>query len=131
MPKVYAVPKRDKKEDEVTYYQVFAGNDTVFEEGKDIRFQDITDGTVSTILIIEAGKPVPWTKPEDLPYSADKPIPELGGAIGDGLIGLVTADAAPHRLRRGVDKEFEEHLRAYITRNGGEIVFDSWKDFDP
>ncbi len=130
LPKVYATPEGAKKVPDGTYFQVFVGKDTVFEEGKDIQFQDITDGTSSTILIIEAGKTIPWTKPEDLPYSADKPIPELGGAIEDGLISLVTADGAVHRLRRGVDKEFEENLRIYITRNDGAIILD-WKDLDP
>src|SRR5262249_33286790 len=84
MPKVYDVPGA-KETTDATYYQVFVGKDTVFEDGKDVTYQDITDGTVHTVLIIEAGKAVPWTKPEDLSYSADKPVPELGGAIGDGF----------------------------------------------
>jgi uncharacterized protein (TIGR03067 family) len=130
MPKVYAVPEGAKKVPDSTYFQVFVGKDTVFEEGKDIQFQDITDGTSSTILIIEAGKAIPWTKPEDLPYSPDKPIPELGGAIGDGLVSLVLADGSGHLLRRGVGNDFTQNLRAFITRNGGEIVSE-WKDLDP
>lgn len=130
MPKVFAAPEGGKEEKQGTYYQVFVGQDTVFEEGKDIPYQDITDGTVSTILIIEGGKPVPWTKPEDLPFSPDKPLAELGGAIGDGLISLITADGSPHRLRKGVDEEFTDMLRAYIKRNSGRIKND-WKDLDP
>jgi hypothetical protein len=130
MPKVFAAPESARKEDQATYYQVFVGKDTVFEDDKDIAYQDITDGTVNTILIIEAGKPVPWTKPEDLPYSADRPVPELGGAIGDELISLVTADAAPHRLRKGVDEVFMQNLRIFITRNDFRTIFD-WKDLDP
>jgi RNA polymerase sigma factor (sigma-70 family) len=122
IPKVFAAPEGAKKVPDATYYQVFVGKGTVFEEGKDITYRDITDGTVDTILIIEAGKAVPWTKPEDLPYSADKPIPELGGAIGDGLISFVTADAAPHYARKGIDKDFEDNLRPFITANDGQIV---------
>jgi hypothetical protein len=77
---------------------------------------------VDTILIIEAGKPVPWTKPEDLGYSPDKPVPEVGGAIEDGLFSFVTADACPHQLRRAVNKDFLDQLRLLITANDGHSV---------
>ncbi len=131
MPKVFAPPEGGKKETEATYYQVFIGKDALFEDDQDITYQDVTDGTVHTILIVEAGKSVPWTKPEDLAYSADKPLPELGGAIGDGLFSLIMADGTPYYARNGLDEEFQQHLRAYITRNGGEVIPSEWKDLDP
>jgi uncharacterized protein (TIGR03067 family) len=122
MPKVFASPEGSKKEDQHTYFQVFVGEDTVFELGKDIAYQDISDGTVSTILIIEARKSIPWTKPEDLPYSGDKPIPQLGGAIGDGLFSFVTADGSVHHARNGVDEDFQNKLRLFITANDEQIA---------
>ena len=40
---------------------------------------DITDGTSNTLMIVEAVTPVLWTKPEDLTFDPDEPLPELGG----------------------------------------------------
>lgn len=34
-----------------------------------LRISDIIDGTSNTLLVVEGGSPVPWTKPEDLPYA--------------------------------------------------------------
>jgi chromosome segregation ATPase len=76
---------------------------------------DFLDGTSNTILIIEAGNPVPWTKPEDLHYAEDEPLPELGGLFADA-IHAVFADGAVHTLMREYD---EQHLRYAITRDDG------------
>ena len=131
IPKIYATPAGAKKVADATYLQVFVGKNSVFEEAKDIQFSDVTDGTSSTLMIIESGKAVPWTKPEDLLYAANKPVPELGGSIADGLISLVYVDGSTHILRRAVTKEYEGKLRACITRNGGDTFFDGWEDLDP
>ncbi|HEY7310342.1 MAG TPA: sigma-70 family RNA polymerase sigma factor [Gemmataceae bacterium] len=80
------------------------------------------DGTSNTILIIEAGNPVPWTKPEDLRYADDEPLPELGGLFSD-VIHAAFADGAVHTLLRGYD---EKHLRYAITSNDG-MPFDMAK----
>src|SRR5262249_7841979 len=41
--------------------------------------QDFLRGTSNTILIVEAGSAVPWTKPEELILEPDLPLPPLGG----------------------------------------------------
>src|SRR5262249_20983053 len=61
-----------------TVYQVFKGKEAVFAPGRHVHFQDITDGLSNTIMIAEAADGVPWTKPADLAYDAEKPIPKLG-----------------------------------------------------
>jgi len=38
---------------------------------------DIIDGTSNTIMIVKAGTAVPWSKPDDLVYDPDQPLPEL------------------------------------------------------
>jgi hypothetical protein len=106
------------KESYATYYQVFTGPGTLFEGKKGIKFSDVTDGTSNTIMIIEGGDSVPWTKPVDLPYDPSKPMPMLGGMYKTGC-HIVTADGAVHFARKPFD---ERLIRAAITRNGGEAI---------
>jgi hypothetical protein len=42
------------------------------------------DGTSNTILLAEAAEAVPWTKPADLYYEPDMPLPKLGGYFDGG-----------------------------------------------
>lgn len=81
LPRVYWWPgARHKKDRNTTLYRVFVGPGTVFE-GRELTLKAISDadGTSYTILVVEAAEPVPWTKPEELIYDADKPLPPLGG----------------------------------------------------
>jgi hypothetical protein len=84
-------------------------------KGQTATFAHFIDGTSNTILIIEAGNPVPWTKPEDLHYAEDEPLPELGGLFAD-VINAVFADGAVHTLTHKYD---EKQLRYAITANDG------------
>ncbi len=95
MPDVFRVPKgivkkQADKAGEIpihqthTYYQLVTGPKTLFQSGKSYSFTNITDGTRHTMLIVEAKKPVPWTKPEDVPFTV--PIaPKLGGQFANGF----------------------------------------------
>ena len=66
-----------------TYYQGFAGPGTMFEPGQKIKLQDIQDGTSNTIAVIEAGPPVEWSKPADIPYDPKKPLTKLEGPFAN------------------------------------------------
>src|SRR5207245_486756 len=85
MPKLFADPNVDTMEP-ATVYQAFAGPGAFFEGTKELSFgADFPDGTSNTLMIAEAAKPVPWTKPEDLPYDPAKPLPKLGGHTPHGF----------------------------------------------
>lgn len=73
------------------------------------------DGTSNIILIVEAGNPVPWTKPEDLHYADDEPLPELGGLFPN-VFHAAFADGAIHTLTKNYS---EKQLRYAITANDG------------
>jgi len=116
MPSVLGPVRDDTKLAHTTFFQVFTGKNTVFEGTAGGRLGDTRPS--NTILIVEAGDPVPWTKPADLVYRADQPLPRLGGLFSNGF--NVAFDAGAVRfIRRSVR---EKTMRALITRNGGEQI---------
>lgn len=130
MPRLYH-PRNQKPTDPfVTNYQVFVGPGSMFEApGHNI--QDARDGTSSTLMVVDAAEEVPWTKPVDLPYAPDKPIPALGGHFTrvrtllwweydrqPGFLALFV-DGSVIFLKNEID---EPTMRGLITRAGGEHV---------
>ena len=81
-----------------------------------LRFSEITDGSSRTFCVVEGGTAVPWTKPEDIPYDTDQPLPELGGMFGDGFLALLF----DRSIRHIGTNESELVIRASITPHGRE-----------
>jgi hypothetical protein len=113
MPKLF-VPVRGKAEKNQTFYQMFAGENTLL--GK-VRLTDVTDGLSNTFMVAEAEKPVTWTKPDDMPFDGKK-VPSLGGMF-DGEFHVLLGDGSVQRIPKGVDATT---LLSSITRNGGEVI---------
>jgi RNA polymerase sigma factor (sigma-70 family) len=117
MPKIYAPVGAQFKEPDRTYYQAFVGKGAGFEPQQQQRIADFNDGTFNTLWIVEAASPVPWSKPDDLPYVPDQALPKLGGLF-DGDFNALFADGNVQFLSRKAD---EKLLHAAITRNGAEV----------
>jgi hypothetical protein len=113
MPQVFAHPNHPAENAQgLTYYRVFTGPHTPFPPGKLLRLpEDFPDGVANVILIVEAADPVPWTKPDELAYDPQKPLPRLGGhfnlgtnvALADGSVIVLPATLSEVTWRRAID----------------------------
>jgi hypothetical protein len=112
MPRVYAPVAHKNTTPYATHYQGFVGPGAVFDGDEGTRIADVIDAAAPTLMIVEAAEPVPWTKPEDLPYADGKPLPKLGGQFEDGAY-VACADGSARFLSRRVAPET---LRALITQ---------------
>ncbi|MHB1424212.1 MAG: hypothetical protein ACYC3I_13635 [Gemmataceae bacterium] len=141
MPAVFAPPGVKTRQPYTTFYQVFVSPkpkdgrkgaeeggplgveiQAAFVQGKPQKMSAFLDGLSQTILVVEAGNAVPWTKPQDLPYEADKPLPELGGLFAD-VFQAAFADGAVRMLTKNYDSFY---LRPLITSNDLQAI-----NFDP
>jgi hypothetical protein len=135
MPRLYAAAD-GAAESFTTPYQGFVGPGTALE-GPGLKCpQDFPDGLDDTILIVEARDTVPWTKPADLVYDPNGPVPVLGRVPFPGriLIGarrqrdirpmVAMVNGRTSSLNPGIP---EATLRAAITRNGGETLGPDWE----
>jgi hypothetical protein len=114
----------------LTRCQVFVGPGTVFERDG-LTWGDFPDGLANTLLVVETGEPVPWTKPADLAYDPGKPLPHLSGVFTMPVRFLCyeikrrpgfTAYFADGSVRFTRSDTDEKTIRALITRDGGERV---------
>jgi hypothetical protein len=116
MPAVYRHPLGLGMADGKTAVAVPLGPSTIFPGGKGITFQEITDGSSLTILLLQVADDnmVVWTKPDDWHFDPKQPRrglpPEFYVAV---------ADATVHRIGPGVSAAT---LQALMTRNGGDVV---------
>jgi hypothetical protein len=118
MPALFAAGDEQALKNHETHYQAIVGKGAIFDGKKGVSAADITDGRSNTILLVEAKKAVPWTKPDDVPFDAGKLVPKLGGLF-DGIFNAAMADGSVHSFPLTIK---EEKLRALITRNGGEVI---------
>jgi hypothetical protein len=84
MPPCYAAAHRPDAIAPMTVYQVFVGPGTPFDPtGTPLRLPDtdFPQPVQEVFVIVEAAHAVPRTKPEDLPYAADRPVPLLGSVM--------------------------------------------------
>jgi len=119
MPKVYAPVGGTAKAGE-TFYRGFVTARGPFgpKMGKGARIAHFPDGTSNTLLVVEAGEAVPWTKPDDLELPAKGALPKLGGMFG-GVANAARADGSVVRLKATPDAD---ELRKFIDPADGHVI---------
>ena len=125
MPWELACPEGPTRQKGLTGYLVVVGPkaelgivNTAFEPRRGPDFTEFWDGTSNTILVMETDTLVPWTKPEDLKWTQDGPLPRLANSHAGGAPVLL-ADGSVRFLKITLEPAT---LRILLTRNGGEVV---------
>jgi len=119
MPKIYAPPPGVSARPGYTFYRVFTGPHTISE----YKIFNIPDGTSNTIMFVEAGEAVPWTKPDEFPFDAEKPLPKLGGHFKRKMI-VGMADGSVRMI--DLSRMSEKTLKLAIQADDGMPLPSDW-----
>jgi hypothetical protein len=108
MPDLYQSPMSKLKEKGRTNYLLPTGKDTLFPGREGPKLKDIKN-PAHTILIVEVDDEhaIPWTKPDDLPFDAEKPWTGLKGpylsgfpaAYCDGHVEMLSYENSDNMIR--------------------------------
>ncbi len=122
MPKVFAHPAfKDEAAKGLTPYRALVGPGTGFARGS--RYPaSFTDGVSQTMMLVEAEEHVPWTKPDELVYNPQGPLPRFSTRSKAGFSAAMW-DASVRTVLRNVS---EPTLRGAITASGGEVLGPDW-----
>lgn len=119
MPPMYACPSSPERQG-ITHYAVPTGAGTMFPPDKAISIREITDGTSTTLLVVETvGTNLNWMAPVDLPVVSGG----QGGfsSLHTGGFHAVLADGAVRFISGNLSPVT---LDALLTRNKGDLVGD-------
>ncbi|QDT32798.1 DUF1559 family PulG-like putative transporter [Thalassoglobus polymorphus] len=105
----YAVVSESKRQVGKPEYSTLFGNPA------GSKYSDVHDGTANTIALVELDLKIPWTKPEDLQYDPDQPLPKLPLYEETGFhAGFI--DGAVRRIQKETD---EEQIRRFFEMKDG------------
>jgi hypothetical protein len=118
MIKTYTDPRSTDSSGK-THYKLFVGKDTPFNWVASMKLAGITDGTSNTIMVVAAGDPVEWAKPDDFEFDPEKKLPDLSkpfpillAAMCDGSVRAIRTDM----------KDFDKLMKLLIQANDGQVI---------
>ena len=115
MPNTYRHPS-DPPGSTVSSYYGLSGQTSVFAK-QGLTFRQIIDGTSNTVLVVEARRRIPWTKPQDIPF-VPATLPQLGGYQDEGFQAAF-CDGSVRFIAKSVDDEI---LRRYFQFNDRQPI---------
>jgi hypothetical protein len=132
---VYSCPAvgypRDEQNRWLSPFALVTGPGTIFPDGRSLRLKEITDGTSSTLLAVEAvGLCMVWSEPRDFDVSTDSIGVDLPGtAFGrspgllssyhPGCANALMADGSVIVIGKGIDPKV---LKSLTTAAGHETI---------
>jgi hypothetical protein len=121
MPTIFADPDwrlANLAADGKTTLQVPAGSETIFYNTEGTKTKEISDGTSSTILVVEVApdQAVPWTKPDEWEVDLAHPLQGVTRSDRDYFV-VAWCDGSVMAVPVACD---EAKLRANLTRAGRE-----------
>jgi hypothetical protein len=122
MPPVFQCPSGELTQGLTTYLVVVDPHSIFTGERSGVGFKEVKDGSSRTLLIVEAAKPVWWTKPTELSLASREPALGMGSQHPAGF-NVALADGAVRFIRlKGEHAIAPSDLRAMVTRDGQEDV---------
>jgi Protein of unknown function (DUF1559) len=132
MPWVFSCPYRDQKptvRPSLTSYVVVSGPGTMFPGSESIRFEQVTDGSPNTLMVVETSNvQIPWTKPEDLDVRTmslrinDEKRPSIS-SHHPGVAAVLLADGACRFLPESTRAA---QMKSLVTIAGHETAVPDW-----
>ncbi len=118
MPRMYRSPL-DSDASTNTGYAAVVGPDTaIASEGTGNPFRVVTDGLSNTLMVLGVDTEIPWTKPEDIPFTPEISPSTLKSRFPEGFSALM-GDGSVKFLSETIDAKI---FRALLTKSGGEVI---------
>ncbi len=124
---------RAKAGAEKTYFRGFSGPGGMFERfanapagapPKGVTMAAVPDNHSDTILVVEAGEPIEWTKPDQL--TAGAAMPTVGGISPlNPFFQAVMVSGEVKKVKRTVEAET---FRRLVDRRDGNVIPDGWEE---
>lgn len=133
MPTVYGTPAAQLKAGNgKTFYRGFGHRGAMFEKPPapgapppKVTMAGVSDGASNTILVVDAGEAIEWTKPDDLDFGPGRPRPELGAAYPNvPYVMVLTCDGTVRKFLRTAP---DTTLRLLTDRNDGQVIPLGWE----
>jgi hypothetical protein len=103
-----------------THYKVFTGNGAIFDTLMSKKLTQITDGSSNTLMVVAAGDPVPWAKPDDFAFDPKKAVPDVTKPFGELL--MLLGDGSVRMTRPEQVKDFDNLMKLLIQADDGTVV---------
>lgn len=119
MPDIYALDATDPGFAKGhTRFQVLQAKGGVFDGDKATTLAEMTDGTSNTLLMVEGGEPIEWTRPDELRFDPQGAMPKLGNPAHREFL-ILRGDASTQPIAREISAELFWPL---VTKDANDKV---------